>query len=210
MIKERASGVLLHVTSLPSSYGIGDLGPQAYKFVDFLAAGAQKYWQVLPLNCTTAKTGHSPYNCLSAFAGNSLLISPELLYRRGLLTKSHLREVPAFSQTSVEYDRVAAWKKRLCETAFRRFQSMPRPSDYDRFSADNGSKTSPVLSPSGVTIGGVAGAIGPPQYAIVGKRHSKPTQKSCEVTFSGRFFCSTSSTDNGKTSRNIAMTQGLT
>jgi 4-alpha-glucanotransferase len=59
------------------------------------------------------------------------------LYRRGLLTKSHLREVPAFSQTSVEYDRVAAWKKRLCETAFRRFQSMPRPSDYDRFSADN-------------------------------------------------------------------------
>jgi 4-alpha-glucanotransferase len=137
MIKERASGVLLHVTSLPSKYGIGDLGPQAYRFIDFLVAGAQKYWQVLPLNCTTGGTGHSPYNCLSAFAGNPLLISPELLYRRGLLTKRHLNDVPRFSQTAVEYRKVAAWKKKLCETAFRRFRNMPRPSDYHRFCTEN-------------------------------------------------------------------------
>lgn len=137
MIKERASGVLLHVTSLPSKYGVGDFGPEAYKFVDFLVEGAQKYWQVLPLNCTTARTGHSPYNCLSAFAGNPLLISPQLLYQRGLLTKRRLSDVPSFSQTTVEYNKVAAWKESLWETAFRRFRNMPRPSDYDRFCTEN-------------------------------------------------------------------------
>ena len=80
MIKQRASGILLHVTSLPSKYGIGDLGPEAYKFADFLADAKQRYWQVLPLGPTSAKSGCSPYDCLSAFAGNTLLISPELLY----------------------------------------------------------------------------------------------------------------------------------
>ena len=77
----------MHVTSLPSQHGIGDFGPEAYKFVDFLRAAGQNYWQILPLNYTKA-AAHSPYNCLSAFAGNPLLISLERLCRDGLLTLS--------------------------------------------------------------------------------------------------------------------------
>ncbi|MHC4187710.1 MAG: 4-alpha-glucanotransferase, partial [Planctomycetota bacterium] len=72
--KNRASGLLLHITSLPSNYGIGDLGPEAYKFADFLSKAKQNFWQVLPLNPPSSKDGNSPYNCVSAFAGNSLLI----------------------------------------------------------------------------------------------------------------------------------------
>src|SRR5215211_7074367 len=79
----RSSGILLHPTSLPSSFGIGDLGPEAYKFVDFLAEAGQSLWQVLPLGPTGY--GDSPYASYSAFAGNTLLISPEELAREGLL-----------------------------------------------------------------------------------------------------------------------------
>ena len=78
----RASGVLLHPTSLPGPFGVGDLGPEAYKFVDFLVAAGQSLWQVLPLGPTGY--GDSPYACYSAFAGNTLLISPEQLIKEGL------------------------------------------------------------------------------------------------------------------------------
>jgi len=77
--KKRASGILLYISSLPSKYGIGDFGPQAYEFADFLVRAGQRYWQILPINQIGQKGNFSPYNCLSAFAGNSLLISPELL-----------------------------------------------------------------------------------------------------------------------------------
>ena len=83
MISERLSGVLLHVTSLPSQGGIGDFGPAAYAFVDFLAAAKQRLWQVLPLN--PVGYGNSPYSAVSAFAGNPLLISLEHLQRDGWL-----------------------------------------------------------------------------------------------------------------------------
>src|SRR5215217_7710575 len=81
----RSSGILLHPTSLPSPFGIGDLGPEAYKFVDFLAAAGQRLWQVLPLGPTGY--GDSPYASYSAFAGNTALISPERLVQEGLLTE---------------------------------------------------------------------------------------------------------------------------
>src|SRR6185437_238631 len=81
--KKRLSGVLLHPTSLPGPYGIGDLGPEAYKFVDFLVAAGQSLWQVLPLGPTGY--GDSPYACYSAFAGSTLLVSPEELVDEGLL-----------------------------------------------------------------------------------------------------------------------------
>lgn len=122
MLKKRASGILLHVTSLPSKYGIGDFGPEAYKFVDFLVKSGQNYWQILPLNHTTARTGHSPYNCSSAFAGNPLLISPVLLYRSGLLKKREIQDVPSFSNTRVDYRRVLACKKSFFKFAFDRFK----------------------------------------------------------------------------------------
>ena len=83
----RGSGIFLHITSLPSPYGIGDLGPEAYRFVDFLSENKQSYWQILPLSMTDPAFGNTPYNSISAFAGNSLLISPALLMVEGLLHK---------------------------------------------------------------------------------------------------------------------------
>src|SRR3954468_24475176 len=87
----RASGILLHPTSLPGKFGIGDLGREAYAFADFLVASGQRLWQVLPLGPTGY--GDSPYQCFSAFAGNTLLISPQLLVDEGLLTADDIARV---------------------------------------------------------------------------------------------------------------------
>src|ERR1700760_3556783 len=92
MTSERVSGILLHITSLPSYGGIGDFGPAAFAFVDFLAAGKQRLWQVLPLNPTGY--GSSPYSALSAFAGNPLLISLEFLARDGWIDAERLNALP--------------------------------------------------------------------------------------------------------------------
>src|SRR5277367_5240696 len=90
--QERLSGVLLHVTSLPSYGGVGDFGPAAYGFVDFLAAAMQRLWQVLPLSPTGY--GSSPYSALSAFAGNPLLISLERLADEGWIAHERLAGLP--------------------------------------------------------------------------------------------------------------------
>jgi 4-alpha-glucanotransferase len=138
MLNKRASGILLHITSLPSKYGIGDLGPQAYKFVDFLVKSNQNYWQILPLNHTTAKTGHSPYNCSSAFAGNPLLLSPDLLYKEGLLTKEQIMDVPSFPTNHVDYRRVAAYKKRLFKYVVGSLKKhIESNEEYQRFKEEN-------------------------------------------------------------------------
>jgi 4-alpha-glucanotransferase len=127
----------MHITSLSSKYGIGDLGPEAYKFVDFLRRAGQSYWQILPLNHTTAKTAYSPYNCLSAFAGNPLLISPELLYQIDLLRKTDIQNVPKFPTNRVDYTKVAAYKKNLFQKAFERFGNSKRASDLELFCSSN-------------------------------------------------------------------------
>ena len=94
----RLSGILVHPTSLPGKFGVGDLGPEAYRFVDFLQEAGQHLWQTLPLGPTG---GHnSPYQCFSSFAGQPLLISPELLLQEGLLAESDLSNVPAFPEES--------------------------------------------------------------------------------------------------------------
>src|ERR1700683_2757193 len=90
--QERLSGVLLHVTSLSSYGGVGDFGPAAYAFADFLASAKQRMWQVLPLSPTGY--GSSPYSALSAFAGNPLLISLERLAEQGWLGKERLQDLP--------------------------------------------------------------------------------------------------------------------
>ena len=103
----RSCGVLLHPTSLPGPYGCGDLGPEAFAFLDFLSAAGQKIWQVLPLNPTGY--GDSPYQCFSAFAGNPLLISLDRLVEQGLLSQSDLADLPAFPARTVDYGPVIAW-----------------------------------------------------------------------------------------------------
>jgi 4-alpha-glucanotransferase len=117
----RSSGVLLHPTSFPGPFGIGDLGQAAYEFVDFLVASGQTLWQVLPLGPTGY--GDSPYQCFSAFAGNTLLISPQQLVKDGLLTESDLQIDVAFNADRVEFGRVIEWKTAILKRAFQRFEN---------------------------------------------------------------------------------------
>jgi 4-alpha-glucanotransferase len=119
--RRRESGILLHVTSLPSEQGIGNFGPAAYRFVDFLAATKQQLWQVLPLGPTGY--GNSPYQSFSAFAGNPLLISLELLAKEGLLKASVLPKENASQSDAVDFDAVYPQQLQLLGTACEHFQS---------------------------------------------------------------------------------------
>jgi 4-alpha-glucanotransferase len=129
----RASGILLHPTSLPGRYGIGDLGPQAYHFLDFLQATGQSIWQVLPLGPTGY--GDSPYQCFSAFAGNHLLISPDVLLEQGHLSPADVEDVPAFPAAQVDYGPVIQYKARLLRIAFQNFRRRDDAQEKDEFTA---------------------------------------------------------------------------
>lgn len=115
----RCSGILLHPTSLPSPFGIGDIGPSARAFVQRLADSGQRLWQVLPLGPTGY--GDSPYAPFSTFAGNDLLISPTLLEREGLLLPEELTPPASFPETRVDYGAVIPWKRALLDKAASRF-----------------------------------------------------------------------------------------
>ncbi|HEY6385474.1 MAG TPA: 4-alpha-glucanotransferase, partial [Candidatus Acidoferrum sp.] len=135
-LEYRASGLLLHVTSLPSSYGIGDLGSSALSWIDRLHAAGQRWWQALPLGPTGY--GNSPYQSMSSFAGNELLISPGSLISDGLLEAS--KSASRFSADAVDYISVIAFKRRLLESAWADFKAgEPRDKDlrpaYDEFCA---------------------------------------------------------------------------
>ena len=114
----RSSGILLHPTSLPSPHGIGDLGAEARRFVDYLAEAGQTLWQVLPLGPTGY--GDSPYQCLSAWAGNPMLISLERLVEQGWLDASALAGAPQFPDDHVDFERLVPWKTALLESAAQR------------------------------------------------------------------------------------------
>src|SRR5271157_5025160 len=118
MLTQRSSGVLMHPTSLASRGGIGDLGPRAYDFVNWLTAAKQTLWQVLPLG--PVGRGSSPYSCTSAFAGNVLLISLERLADRGLIDRDRIRAVPD-GDSPVDFDRVRAYKLPLLRKAAKSF-----------------------------------------------------------------------------------------
>ena len=105
---KRHSGILLHITSLPSKYGIGDMGSFAYAFLDFLSNSGQKYWQILPINPTDGINGNSPYSCSSAFAGNPLLISPEMMVIEGFLTPADIHSPSSADEKHVDYAGVEA------------------------------------------------------------------------------------------------------
>jgi 4-alpha-glucanotransferase len=135
-MKNRTSGILLHITSLPSPFGIGDLGPWAYRFADFLSETAQSLWQILPLNPVDAVSG-SPYHASSAFAGNPLLISPERLVEEGYLATADLEEIPVFPDDRVDFCAVCQYKERIFDKAFRRFESEKEKSAYQGFCREN-------------------------------------------------------------------------
>src|SRR5713226_10123894 len=133
----RASGLLLHVTSLPSPYGIGDVGPGALSWIGRLDQAGQSWWQALPLGPTGY--GNSPYQPLSSFAGNELLISPDWLMEDELLGASDCAHEP-FSAAIVDYDAVIPFKYRLLEKAWNNFKKGIRAdlrSTYGQFCNDN-------------------------------------------------------------------------
>jgi len=137
-MSRRQSGILLHITSLPSPHGVGDLGPPAHHFAGFLARAKQGLWQVLPLNPTNGSHGNSPYSSVSAFAGNVLLVSPELLQEEGLLSADDIRSTPAFPPGRCSYAAATAHKERLFARAHERFLSTGWHRDeYEAFCRDN-------------------------------------------------------------------------
>lgn len=137
---ERSAGVLMHITSLPSAYGVGDMGPAAYGFADFLYAGRQRYWQLLPVNPIDQAAGFSPYSASSVMAGNPLLISQELLASDGLLTENDLADCKQEPGDKVDFVKATIKKQRLLHKAFKSFTKNNRSGDefesYKNVSAD--------------------------------------------------------------------------
>ncbi len=140
MLFGRMSGILLHPTSLPGPYGIGDLGPRCYEFIDFLVKSGQQLWQVLPLGPTGY--GNSPYMCYSAFAGNPLLVSPDLLVQQGWLAPGCWEALPQWAEITrtfvgqVNYDAVVPFKMALLDQAWNTFQakaSEGQQQDFNTF-----------------------------------------------------------------------------
>jgi len=121
----RSAGILLHITSLPSSFGIGDLGPQAKAFADFLNRSSQTFWQLLPLSPTTAGQGNSPYSASSSMAGNPLLISPELLAEDGLLSEEDIAAYKIKETDKVDFEKAEENKRRMLEKAYANYCANP-------------------------------------------------------------------------------------
>ncbi len=134
----RASGLLLHPTSLSGRFGVGDFGEEAFKFIDFLVDSGQTYWQILPLSPTGQ--GNSPYSSYSAFAGNTLLISPDKLFNEGLIEKEFLNDCHGFADNSVNFGRVIDWKSGMLARAFEIFRALPAAplvSEFEYFCTAN-------------------------------------------------------------------------
>lgn len=130
---KRGAGILLHISSLASSFGIGDLGPEAKAFADFLFHSKQHYWQLLPLNPTEQGQGHSPYSSISSMAGNTLLISPELLVADGLIEREDLKEFYLPQTGKIDYAAVELVKEKIYEKAWHNFNERSLKELHDGF-----------------------------------------------------------------------------
>ena len=133
MTSRRVSGLLLHPTSLPGRYGIGDLGIEAHRFLEFLEQAGQRVWQVLPLGPTGY--GDSPYQCFSAMAGNPLLVSPERLVEDGWLEHRELEPLAALPTGTADFDQVIAPRRELLARAFVRFDAQATAPQREAFEA---------------------------------------------------------------------------
>ncbi|GAA4411297.1 hypothetical protein GCM10023187_36920 [Nibrella viscosa] len=132
-VTNRAAGILLSITSLPSPFGIGDMGPEARAFADFLFRSRQKYWQLLPLNMAEKAQGYSPYSAISSIAGNTLLISPELLVDEGLLDKKDLKKYHLESTDKVDFGAAEGVKEKLFDQAYANFVQGASPELQQAF-----------------------------------------------------------------------------
>lgn len=130
---QRVSGVLLHPTSLPGPEGLGNIGPEAYRWVNFLKNSGTQLWQILPLGPTGY--GDSPYQCFSAFAGNAYLVSSEILLDQGLLQESDLQDRPDFPEEEIEFSTALQWQLALLEAAFRNFKNQGQSEMLAQFEA---------------------------------------------------------------------------
>ena len=137
---KRTSGILLHISSLPSPFGIGDLGQEAYRFVDFLKESGQSQWQILPLNPTDIAMGNCPYSSCSAFASNILFISPEKLVEQGFLPAEHLKKAPVFPSEHVHYQAVIPYKMSVLDHAFTHYgPRLAKDNEFRAFCQKTGS-----------------------------------------------------------------------
>ena len=136
--KHRSSGVLLHISSLPGPYGIGEIGNEAKAFVNDLATMNQQYWQILPTNYP--ERHNSPYDTNSAFAQNPFLISLDGLIEDGLLSESDLEPIPEFTRSRVEFEKLKKWKKTLLKKAATNFSNADNNdlTKYDEFCREQG------------------------------------------------------------------------
>ena len=133
---QRSAGILLHPTSLPGYFAIGELGSDAYYFIDFLSHSGQTLWQVFPLGPTGY--GDSPYQCFSAFAGNPLLISLEFLIKEGLLTEDECNRVKSFDKHTIDYGTVIKSKSECLQKAFEKYQSkLKNDKEFKAFCKEN-------------------------------------------------------------------------
>lgn len=134
---KRSAGILLHPTSFPGKFGIGDLGHEAYKFIDFLKTAGQTLWQIFPLGPTGY--GDSPYQCFSAFAGNPLLISPEMLYKDGLLSEDDINSTRQWDAHNIDYGEVIKYKTGFNFKAYNNFKSSGKSvqSEFKNYIAEN-------------------------------------------------------------------------
>ncbi len=130
---ERTAGILMHISSLPGEFGTGDMGDQAFRFTEFLSRNSQSYWQTLPLSPVTKSNAWSPYSSPSAFAGNTLLVSPRSLYLDGLLNRSDLEIVRFRNSNRVNYDKSMNFKEILFEKAWERLRKDTGSNLYNEF-----------------------------------------------------------------------------
>jgi 4-alpha-glucanotransferase len=196
----RSSGIILHPTSLPGPDGIGDLGPEAYRWVDFLHQCGCSIWQVLPIGPTGY--GDSPYQCFSAFAGNPFLISPTLLLDAGLLTPQDLAQRPEFPSDHVDYGPVIGWKLSLLDKAFERFNHRPRKKMTEDFAQFERNQKSWLLDFATFmaikeSLGGIAWGEWPESLRLRDKAAIKDFSRAHAVICAGMPSANSCSMNNG-------------